>query len=400
MGKENNLRVKSAVVYLISCILNNKKADKSLISDIPPEDIYRCALNHSLDTIVTAALEDIGITSKNSSEKKMLSIRKALLFDAARKEVISRLEQEGIKYLPLKGVVLKDFYPAVGLRQMADNDILFDSSRRSDVRDIMKSLGYTVEDYAISNQDVYQKPPVLNFEMHISLFTASTPESRYLVDYYSNAFDKALKDADNSFGYSFNDEDFYVYIKAHEFKHYINGGTGLRSLVDTYLYVRAKKQTLDFDYISAECQKMKFEEYEKKSRLLAEKVFSPDIAEKLLRYAPNSKEYPISKTEAELLDEYFHSTYGTKDRQLAKALDPGAKSKKALLCAKIAYLFRATFPPLKSFTCGDPKFEGKWYLYPFFWGKRIFKIIFTRPARTINVIKKIFASKAEQKNEK
>ena len=53
-------------------------------------------------------------------------MRKALLFDAERKGILDFMEQRGIWYLPLKGVVLKDYYPAVGMRQMSDNDILYD----------------------------------------------------------------------------------------------------------------------------------------------------------------------------------------------------------------------------------------------------------------------------------
>ena len=157
MNTEDIGRNFNAVIYLISCHLNGKEADRELLSHVSINDIYSAAVRHSLDALVTTALEAAGFSSPKASEKKLLSIRKNMLFDSARAEILARLEERGIKYLPLKGVIMKDLYPAVGLRQMSDNDILFDAAYRADVRDIMTDLGYEVKLYEHSNQDVYMK---------------------------------------------------------------------------------------------------------------------------------------------------------------------------------------------------------------------------------------------------
>lgn len=44
--------------------------------------------------------------------------------------------------MPLKGVILKELYPKIGMRQMSDNDILFDETYRKDVVRFMKNKGY------------------------------------------------------------------------------------------------------------------------------------------------------------------------------------------------------------------------------------------------------------------
>ena len=39
----------------------------------------------------------------------------------------------------------------------------------------------------------------------------------------------------------FTDEDFYVFIVAHEYKHFADlGGTGIRNLVDRYVYLNTR----------------------------------------------------------------------------------------------------------------------------------------------------------------
>ena len=87
--------------------------------------------------------------------------------------MLSALDGAGIWYMPLKGTLLKDLYPKTGMREMADNDILFDASRCGDVKRIMESLGFEIKAYGTGPHDSYLKPPVSNFEMHRKLFDDS-----------------------------------------------------------------------------------------------------------------------------------------------------------------------------------------------------------------------------------
>ena len=52
-----------------------------------------------------------------------------------------------------------------------------------------------------------------------------------------------------------SDEDFYIYITSHAYKHYSGSGTGLRTLMDFYAYLNAKGDTFNLDYIWTECKK-------------------------------------------------------------------------------------------------------------------------------------------------
>lgn len=73
------------------------------------------------------------------------AVRKVLLFDAERKKLCAWMDSEHIWYLPLKGIILKDYYPSVGMRQMSDNDILFDADAWERVEKHMISDGYKAE---------------------------------------------------------------------------------------------------------------------------------------------------------------------------------------------------------------------------------------------------------------
>lgn len=60
-------------------------------------------------------------------------------------------------YLPLKGIIMKDYYPSVGMRQMSDNDILFDADAWERMEKHMISEGYKAEYVGKGNHDVYHK---------------------------------------------------------------------------------------------------------------------------------------------------------------------------------------------------------------------------------------------------
>ena len=144
-----------AVIYLISCAIAKTSPDATLIPPDDVKDIYAISKRHSVCALVTASLEKIGLASADAIAEKNMAIRKIMLLDAERFAIFSEFDRRGIKHMALKGVILKELYPAIGYRQMSDNDILIDPEKRKEVRDIMISRGYTVESYDSGNHDVY-----------------------------------------------------------------------------------------------------------------------------------------------------------------------------------------------------------------------------------------------------
>ena len=138
--------------------------------------MLQTAKAHSVSAMVCMALEQTD-TFRNAEESTRLkwidaknkAVRKNLLLDTERHQLEKEFAKNGIWYMPLKGSILKDWYPKFGMREMADNDILFDEKKRNDVKQIFQNRGYTVESYGKINHDAYEKPPIYNFEMHVEL---------------------------------------------------------------------------------------------------------------------------------------------------------------------------------------------------------------------------------------
>ena len=317
------------LIYLIRCVLNDKVPAQEKLDKMNLSQLFEVAQRHTLTAICAYALESAGIYDKAFTEAKNKAIRKNIILDAERENVFAEFEKAGIWYMPLKGSVLKDYYPKIGMRQMADNDVLFDSSESYTVKSIMLDLGFEVEDFGESNHDIYHKPPVCNFEMHTALFL-SKYSGETICDYYSNVKHKLIKDDACKFGYHFTNEDFYIFMIAHEYKHFTLSGTGLRNLVDRYVFLSKFSDRLDLSYIENELSKMGIAEYEMDARKLSFKLFNGVI---------------LSDNEKELLDFYiFSDTYGTFEKSIQNRL----KKNGGGLIAIVKYISDRFFVPISS----------------------------------------------------
>lgn len=335
-----------SMIYLISCVLSETKPDVNQIVGIDLAYLYRFAKFHSLSAIVYMALEYGEVFTEKGMERfkspnncelvrrwkedKEKAIRKNLLLNIERKKICDYLETENIWYMPLKGIVLQGMYPKTGMRQMADNDILFDARFRYQLCEWMKSRGYEVVIVEKGNHDVYKKLPVYNFEMHTALF--GEEYNANWTDYYSGVRKKLFLNETKKNEYHFSEEDLYIYMIAHTCKHFNGSGTGIRSLIDVYVYLVHKEQTLDWNYVERELQKLHLKNFEQKNRQLCKKIFG--------NHADT-----LTEEENSLLKYYLESgAYGTIQKRIQKDIYADTKSKEVNTKDKLRYLKKRIFP--------------------------------------------------------
>ncbi len=367
MDKREYFKAIKDVIYLAYCGVTERRADEARVRNMDITAVYEAAKKHMLTAICAMALESAGVRDKRFTQEMGKAIRKNVQMDIDRAQIFERFEAEKIWYMPLKGSLIKDLYPKYGMRQMSDNDILFDSTRAEDVRVIMESLGFTAEHFGHGNHDVYFKRPVSNFELHTGLFGASHDPVIY--GYYKNIRSVLIKDEGNAYGYHFSHEDFYIYLTAHEYKHYSGGGTGLRSVLDTFVYLTKFGGSLDMEYIRGECEKLGIAGFEAESRSLAMNLFGAkkltDENKKMLRYI------------------VFSGTYGNIGNSVNNRVAKYGSGK----LAKMKYtLGRLTVPISES----SPRYSAMQSFYPWFYEKkyRIPLLFFYRLMRGLTVTRK------------
>ena len=346
------------MLYLVGCGLNETIPDKDRIKEMDMERLYKLSKMHSLSALVAMTLESASVATGDAwTQEKGKAVRKSILLDTEYKKISDFMEENGIWHMPLKGRILQTLYPKKGMRQMADTDILFDKTYRKTVCDYMAEQGYEVKLYGNCIHDSYLKEPIYNFEMHVELF--SDYNNKKFFEYYEDIKERMILLKNRSYEYCLSKEDFYIYVTLHEYKHYAGGGTGLRSLVDSYVYLKAYKDCLDFAYIEKELEALGVGEYERKSRALSEKIFMQEGVERL------------SEEEREMLKYYlFSGTYGTQKQRVENGINrlrDGGDLKRA----KIVYFFRRLFPDSYTLQVYCPAVKKYPILKPYAWGKRI-----------------------------
>lgn len=391
MSENTVNRCYERVIYLMGCALNNIEPDREYLAGADLARVCSLASYHSVGALVAYALEKAGLAPAEAVTEKNMAIRKSLLLDVERRAVCNELEARKIKYMPLKGVYIKDCYPAVGLRQMADNDILFDSDYRADVKEIFLSRDYTVEDYNESNHDVYLKEPVYNYEMHVSLFDAFRREK--FADYFSDPFAKAERIEGTEYGYKMNDEDFYIYVKAHEYKHFTDGGTGLRAFSDTYAFLAKHGATLDREYLDAEFSKLGISEYVGK----IEEITAAILGRELIASLPKGIDGVLSNEFMEIFSYICESgTYGNMANIVDNDLSRVMENEKSLGKAKFKYIFRRMFPPMSYYEKNQPFYYKHKYLIPFFVIRKLLRNLFVTPKYSFKYLGSIFKYKGKK----
>ena len=374
--KEECRKALDAVMRLCACAVNGEVPDCEWAAGLDLDLLYKAAKHHLLTAMVGYALESAGIYDHTFIQAKAKAIRKLALMDAEMSVLGDRLEHAGIWYMPLKGTVLKDYYPSYGLRQMADHDILFDAMRADDVKAIMTEMGFISENFGAGNHDCYYKKPVCNFEMHRSLFGKG--HETKMQEYYSDIKARLISEEGSKYGYHFSPEDFYIYMIAHEYKHYSGGGTGIRSLLDTYVYLN--RVTLDMEYVTRESEELGIREFEETNRTLSLKVFGREAAEQ--------QTMQLSDAETVLYENITGSgTYGTMENVVKNRMKKVTGGQgKVTAGMKLKYYLRRLFPKQELLYPWYPLAKYK-VLIPLVWVYRILVIAVVRRKKVLGEVR-------------
>ena len=373
MEKEKFQVLVHQYIKLISLYLNNKDASGFVVDKETLSFFAKLSKYHSLTALLFKAVSHANIDVSDKAlryleESYLLNLRKVAAFNKERKELYQYLNDKQIDYLPLKGIILKDYYPDEAIREFADNDILFDESKDELVKAFFIKRDYEVEIFRKSNHDVYLKKPFFNFEMHRALF-GETGDNEKVVTYFKDYLSKSLVKQNKE--HYLSNEDFYIYFTAHSYKHYHVSGCGFRTLIDYYLYL--KDHQLDFAYIDKELEKINLLDFSNQIKSLSLKLFD---------------EQELNNEEEEMLLFIASSgTYGT----LENAVDKGVKEK-----GKFGYFMHRVFPPYSFYKSAYPWAYKTVILIPIAWFMRFCRVFFKSNKKMNQELKLIRKHKKEK----
>ena len=329
-------------------------------------ELYRLSKRHDLAHLVGDALAKSGLLPKTETgakfEKQMVMAVfrcENLQYDLDRIRTV--LDGAGIAYLPLKGAVIRPLYPQPWMRTSCDIDILVKKQNLDAAEAAIETqLQYRRNGNTAHDISLYA-PGGTHLELHHTLL-----ESRVVGradEVLRRVWAYASPTDERGCCHRLTDGMFYYYHIAHMAKHFMNGGCGVRPLMDIYLLNQHVCDRNEREALLAEGGLLSFA---RMAEQLADIWFGEGAHTDLTR-----------KMEAYL----FHGgVYGTLDQMVAVG-----HNKKG---GRAGYLLSRIWLPYDTLRHHYPSLDGRPYLLPFYeirrWGK-----LLRRPTRrrTANELK-------------
>lgn len=329
-------------------------------------DLFRLSKKHDIAPIVCNALNKCGafehlpVDIEESEREAITKIKTKFdeqIFTAVYryeninnelKEIRRILGEAKIPFIPLKGSVIRKYYPEPWQRTSCDIDVLVKEKDADNAAEYLQTrLQYRCEEKWQHDISLFS-PSNVHVELHFKLLDSDFKQVKDLIDVWSGDEISLLSDSE----YQMSKELFLLYHIYHMAKHFIHGGCGIKPFIDLWVI----KNKVGFDEEKA--QKMLQE-----SGLLAFFERSTD----LMNVWFEGKEH--SEITQEMEDYVLQGgVYGTLEQQLAMS-----QNKKG---GKFRHLMGRIFLPYKSMVIYYPSLKKCPILFPFYQVRRWFRILF------------------------
>ena len=359
--------IKVFFAIIRSAIDGNKLNDDEIQAyscDILP-DLLKLSAKHDVIHLFALGLKKNALISKENNDIEKHILKAVYRYEKLRYEYekfCDVLEKSQIPFLPLKGSVIRKFYPEEWMRTSCDIDILVHESDSEQAKSVLvEKSGYTYHEKGSHDISLFT-PTGVHVELHYDL----------VEDDKANDSSKVLKNIWNivsnrkgqEYWYEMPDEIYYFYHIAHMAKHFEDGGCGIRPFIDLWI----------LDNIN-ESENEKRNQILNQGRLLK----FAEAARKLSRIWFENEEYDYISQQ---MEDYIlrGGVYGTSENRITVQ-----QQKKG---GRIKYALSKIFIPYDVIKFHYPILQKHKWLTPFMEVRRWFKLIFCgHVKRTLNELK-------------
>ena len=213
------------------------KIDKDITQE-ELNQLYILSKSQDMAHIVGAELEKQGIlksgdeVSEKFRKQQMIAIFRYERINYELEEICRVLEEAQIPHMPLKGSVIRKYYPEPWMRTSCDIDILVHESDLKKATEICASkLNYQVDDEVIYHNVSLYSEIGIHLELHFSISGCVYDVDNFL----SKVWEHSLVEKGTRYRYCQTNEFLYFYIVTHLLSHFIYGGCGVKPVLDVYI---------------------------------------------------------------------------------------------------------------------------------------------------------------------
>ena len=356
-----------ALLLLVGSEVCERKIDGQLFANSSEDffrEIYALSKKHDLGHLVGSALSKLGLPLSNEilapfRTEHFNAVFKYRRYGDELSQISALFESEGLFHIPLKGSVLRDYYPEGWMRTSCDLDILVKPYELERAKNLLIDvLGYSF--VAKTSHDIsFDSPTGVHLELHFALV------EDYILSASHNILESVWERTHTAEGKKYTllmtDEMFYFYHIVHMAKHIVSGGCGIRPLLDHWILENRVK--FDSGKRAALISEGGFSEFEAGIRELCAVWFEGREHTDFTRSLEN---YILSG-----------GAYGTVENGVVI----GVVKRKG----RLGYVLVRIFPPYHVMKNMYPTLEKRKWLIPFYHVRRWLRIIFKGRAKHAKV---------------
>lgn len=340
------------LVALIKSVITNRKAEFSGGFDFDEVALYKLAKKHDLAHLLADAFKINGIEIKNAEtekkikREKMLAIYRETRMGDVLNIVRDIFDKAGIEYAPLKGAVIRGYYPEPWMRTSCDIDVLVKEEDFDMALRLLTEGGFKTD--GIRH---YHDVNLFYGDVHLELhFSIAEEDERFNAD-----LDKVWEHVVEKGDYERAEENnfFIFHFLAHTAFHFLSGGSGVRSVLD--LWILKNAEFYREDELTPLLKDNGLTEFYNGLICLSEVWFSgkehTDLTRRMESYIADGGSYGNAETSAVM-------RIAGKDK------------------SKFGYLFKIAFLPYKNMCVLYPVLIKHKLLLPLFWVIRWFSRLF------------------------
>ena len=215
--------------------LNSTEIEQFKNEQIP--ELIAISKKHDVAHLVILALKSNALIPKdNASVDERLLLRAAYRYEQLNhvyKNLCSAFEDAHIPYIPLKGSILRKYYPEPWLRTSCDIDILVHKENLNQAISYLIQNHQYVEKERTTHDVSLFSPQGIPVELHFDLVEEGRANNA--INVLKSVWDNVSLHDSCAYMYDMTDEFFYFYHIAHMAKHFENGGCGIRSFIDLWI---------------------------------------------------------------------------------------------------------------------------------------------------------------------
>ena len=279
------------------------------------------------------------------NKEALVAIYRSEQIKYAYTQICEILEAAKIPYIPLKGALLRAYYPEDYMRTSCDIDILIQKQNLKPAVEKLICNNYTCEKRNYHDVSLFS-PERVRLELHFSIKENMSKLDAVLKDAWNYA------SLEKGSCYKFSNEFFAYHMFAHISYHFLAGGCGIRALMD--IWVMTHKMGITYSSAKELLEKGGIYQFAIKISNLSEICFS----------GKSSDEF------SDILLDYIFcgGVYGSLENKVAV--------KKTERKSGIGYVLNRLFLPYNAMKNIFPVLKKFPVLLPFCWVIRFFKMVF------------------------